>query len=102
MIQTMLSRGFAYCADDGSIYYSIKRFKNYGKLANLDFSGIQESVRIDNDEYDKDVAADFVLWKAWKEEDGENFWEEEFEIPDLTPTLSCEEREQATKKITIK
>ena len=41
---------------------------------------MKESVRIDNDEYDKDSAADFVLWKAYKPEDGENFWEEEFLI----------------------
>jgi len=81
MIQTMLNRGFAYLADDGSVYYSISKFKKYGNLANLDMSGMKESVRIDNDEYEKDVAADFVLWKAWKKSDGENFWEESFEIP---------------------
>lgn len=80
MIQTMLNRGYAYFADDGSIYYSIKKYKKYGKLANLDLSGMKESVRIDNDEYEKDVAADFVLWKWWKKEDGENFWEETFDI----------------------
>jgi len=41
---------------------------------------MKSSVRIDNDEYEKDNVADFVLWKAWKQEDGENFWEEEFMI----------------------
>lgn len=45
---------------------------------------MKESVRIDNDEYEKDVAADFVLWKAWKQEDGENFWEEEFTVDSKT------------------
>lgn len=80
MIQTMLNRGFAYLADDGSVYYSIAKFKNYGKLAHLDMLWMQESVRVDNDEYDKDAAADFVLWKAWKKEDGDNFWEETFTI----------------------
>lgn len=80
MIQTMLNRGYAYHADDGSIYYSISKYKKYGKLANLDMSGMKESVRIDNDEYEKEVTADFVLWKGWKAEDGENYWEEEFEI----------------------
>ncbi|MDA9129377.1 cysteine--tRNA ligase [Candidatus Gracilibacteria bacterium] len=79
MIQTLLNRGYAYLAE-GSIYYSVKKFKKYGQLVNLDMKGMKESVRIDNDEYDKDVAADFVLWKAWKDEDGENFWEEEFTI----------------------
>ena len=80
MIQTMLNKGYAYLAEDGSIYYSIAKFQNYGKLANLDFSGMKTSVRIDNDEYEKEVAADFALWKAWKENDGENAWEAEFEI----------------------
>ena len=41
---------------------------------------MKSSVRIDNDEYEKENIADFVLWKAWKPEDGENYWEEEFEI----------------------
>jgi cysteinyl-tRNA synthetase len=80
MIQTMLNRGYAYLADDGSIYFDIKKSKRYGQLANLDMSSLKESVRIDNDEYDKENASDFVLWKAWKSEDGENFWTEEFEI----------------------
>lgn len=81
MIQTMINRGYAYYADDGSIYYNISKFKKYGQLAHLDISGMKSSVRIDNDEYDKEHAADFVLWKAWRETDGENFWEESFDIP---------------------
>ncbi len=87
MIQTMLNRGFAYYAEDGSIYYDISKFKKYGKLAHLDMKGMKTSVRIDNDEYEKDNAADFVLWKAWKKEDGENFWEEEFEIDKKTKKI---------------
>ena len=79
MINTMLNRWFAYEAE-GSIYFEVKKFKKYGKLANLDFDGMKESVRIDNDEYDKESAADFVLWKWWKDEDGENFWDETFMI----------------------
>ena len=80
MIQTMLNRKNAYLADDWSIYFNVKTFKKYWKLANLDMSWMKESVRIDNDEYDKESAADFALWKAYKDEDGENYWEEEFEI----------------------
>jgi len=80
MIQTMLNRGYAYLADDGSIYYSISKYKKYWRLANLDMKWLKQSVRIDNDEYEKDVAADFVLWKWWKQEDGENFWEETFTV----------------------
>lgn len=63
-------------ADDGSIYYRVEKFKNYGKLANLDIKGMISNVRINNDEYEKDQLADFALWKAYnKEADGENFWE---------------------------
>lgn len=80
MIQTMLNRGYAYLADDGSIYYSIKKYKKYGNLAHLDTSWMKSSVRIDNDEYEKDNVGDFVLWKAHKESDGENSWDVEFEI----------------------
>jgi cysteinyl-tRNA synthetase len=80
MIHTMLKRGYAYYAEDGSIYFDISKSKNYGKLAHLDFSGMKTSVRINNDEYEKESAADFVIWKAWKGEDGENFWEERFLI----------------------
>gem|GEM_PF-6548766 len=43
---------------------------------------MKQSVRINNDEYDKESAADFALWKAWKEDDGENYWEKEFVFGD--------------------
>lgn len=80
MINTMLKRWNAYLANDWSIYFKISSFKNYWKLANLDMSGMRESVRINNDEYEKDSASDFALWKAYSIEDGENYWEWEFEI----------------------
>ena len=87
MIQTLLNKGFAYIADDGSIYYSIEKFQNYGKLAHLDISGMKTSVRINNDEYAKDQAADFALWKAWDKSDGENVWEAEFQIWEETKII---------------
>ena len=80
MINTMLKRWYAYLSDDNSIYYNISKFKDYWKLAHIDFSWMKTSVRINNDEYEKDQACDFVLWKAWKKSDWENFWEEEFEV----------------------
>jgi len=87
IIQGILDKWYAYLWDDGSVYYEIKKFKRYGELAHLDFSGMKASVRIDNDEYDKENAADFALWKAWKEEDWENFWEAEFQIGGEKHTL---------------
>ncbi len=80
MINTMLNRKNAYMSDDWSIYFDVKSFKWYWKFANLDMSWMKDWVRVDNDEYDKDSAADFVLWKAWKESDWENFWNEKFVI----------------------
>lgn len=87
MIQTMINRKNAYMADDGSVYFDIKSYKKYGKLANLDMKGMKTSVRIDNDEYDKENAADFVLWKSWKEADWDNFWMWEFIIDGDKVTL---------------
>jgi len=80
MINTMLKRKNAYLSDDGSVYFDVKSYKKYWKFANLDMSWMKSWARVDSDEYDKDSASDFVLWKAWKESDWENFWEEEFEI----------------------
>ena len=82
IIDGLIKKGYAYIAEDWSIYYSVAKFKNYGNLAHLDFKGMISSVRIDNDEYDKEQAADFALWKAYDpESDGENKWEIEISIP---------------------
>jgi cysteinyl-tRNA synthetase len=81
IINGLLKKGFAYLADDGSIYYSIEKFKSYGQLANLNVEWMKSSVRINNDEYEKESVADFVLWKSYdKERDGDNFWEGKFQI----------------------
>ncbi len=62
---------------DGSIYYSINKFKGYGKLVNLDKQELLDNAdgRLDEDEYDKENARDFALWKAYTKDDGEVFWE---------------------------
>src|SRR5580698_6894419 len=73
-IEQLAERGFTY-PSDGSIYYRIAKFPDYGKLSHNDFSGIRSGARVDVDEYDKANARDFVLWKAPK--DGEPFWESE-------------------------
>ena len=80
MINTMLRRWNAYVSDDGSIYFKVSTYKKYWKFANLDLKNLKDWVRIDNDEYEKESFWDFVLWKAWKQEDSDNFWEEEFEV----------------------
>lgn len=63
MIQGLLDKEYAYLAEDGSIYYSVDKFVNYGKLAHIDRSNLISGVRIKNDEYNKDQASDFALWK---------------------------------------
>jgi cysteinyl-tRNA synthetase len=68
-------KGFAYRAEDGSYYYRIASFPGYGKLSKKDFGGMEDGARVDLDEYDKDSARDFALWKAPKS--GEAFWETE-------------------------
>ncbi|MFA6963580.1 MAG: cysteine--tRNA ligase [Patescibacteria group bacterium] len=74
-VESLISNGYAYKADDGSVYFSIDKFKNYGQLSKLDKEGIKSGARVAQDDYDKENPADFVLWKAWSEKDGEIFWE---------------------------
>ena len=66
-------KGFAYRADDGSYYFRIAKFPGYGKLSKKDFAGMEDGARVDVDDYDKDSARDFALWKAPKP--GEASWE---------------------------
>ncbi len=71
-IEKLSERGYTY-QTDGSVYYRISKFPDYGKLSHNDFSGIRAGARVDVDEYDKANARDFVLWKASK--NGEPFWD---------------------------
>lgn len=88
IINKLLKKGVAYLWEDNSVYYDISKFEDYGKFANLDFSWMKSWARVDNDEYDKENASDFVLWKAYKEEDWDNFWKEKFMIPKNPPVAS--------------
>ncbi len=72
-IRALVDKGFAYRTEDGSYYYRIAKFPEYGKLSKKDFDGIENGARVDVDEYDKDNARDFALWKAPKP--GEASWE---------------------------
>jgi len=78
IIETLLKKGFAYKADDG-IYFDISKLKNYGELAQLKKTSLKTgaSERVLKDEYDKENANDFVLWKFYDEKDGDVFWETE-------------------------
>jgi len=75
MIDTLISRGLAYQADDKSVYFRINKFADYGKLAHFDVTQLQSTGRVKHDEYDKEHIGDFALWKAWDEEDGDVGWE---------------------------
>jgi cysteinyl-tRNA synthetase len=74
-IAELEQKGIAYRTDDGSYYFRIAKFPEYGKLSKKDFAGMTDGARVDVDEYDKDNARDFALWKAPKP--GEAFWETE-------------------------
>lgn len=75
MIQTLVEGGYAYQAEDGSVYFRLSRFPRYGKLAHLNLEELRPSGRIRNDEYEKESVGDFALWKAWNEADGAVGWE---------------------------
>src|SRR5579864_1567449 len=72
-VAKLVERGIAYRTEDGSYYFRIAKFSQYGKLSKKDFSGMLDGARVDVDEYDKDSARDFALWKAPKP--GEASWE---------------------------
>jgi cysteinyl-tRNA synthetase len=72
LIQRLQKNTYTYDSE-GSIYYRIAKFKDYGKLSKIDLSGIKAGARVDNDRYDKESARDFALWKGPKP--GEHFWE---------------------------
>ncbi|HRI36706.1 MAG TPA: cysteine--tRNA ligase [bacterium] len=79
--QKLLDTGYAYLAEDGSVYYRIKSFRRYGEFAHIDVSEMKDGVRVSNDEYEKESVADFALWKAYDPDaDGENTWDAEFVI----------------------
>ncbi len=77
LISILLDNGLAY-ERNGSVYFSIAKFADYGKLARLDVSGMQDGVRVDSDEYGKDNVRDFVLWKTRVDTDGEVYWNSPF------------------------
>ncbi len=75
MIRELEAKGIAYRAEDGSVYFRLSRFADYGKLAHLNLDELRPSGRVQSDDYEKESIGDFALWKAWDENDGEVKWD---------------------------
>src|SRR6266571_3165247 len=78
LIDKLIGRGLAYKAAEGSVYFSIEKYRarglQYGQLVNLNFDEMRVGERVSSDEYAKEAVADFALWKARAPEDGDVFW----------------------------
>lgn len=79
LTQQLLDKGFAYKTNSGDVFFKISAFKDYGKMAGIDLSALKSNAdgRL-ADEYEKEDAQDFVLWKAYSEKDGDVVWEAPF------------------------
>lgn len=69
VIESLLEKGFAYISEDGSVYFSIDKYDNYGKLSGLENREVKAGARVAQDEYEKENAQDFALWKAAKDDE---------------------------------
>jgi cysteinyl-tRNA synthetase len=82
LIETLIARGIAYKASDGSVYFSISKYQGcgcqYGQLLKLNFDEMRAGERVSADEYEKESVADFALWKARVPDDGDIFWPSPF------------------------
>jgi cysteinyl-tRNA synthetase len=82
LIEKLIARGIAYKASDGSVYFSIEKYRgcgcNYGQLLKLNFDEMRAGERVKSDEYAKESIADFALWKSRAPDDGEIFWPSPF------------------------
>jgi len=78
LIEKLMAGGLAYKAADGSVYFSIEKYRaggrQYGQLVKLNFEEMRVGKRVSSDEYEKEAAADFALWKSRAVDDGEVFW----------------------------
>ena len=75
LVSKLVESGVAYQSDDGSVYFNVRKFPGYGKLAHIDFDNQRTGARCASDEYDKENVGDFALWKAWEESDGPVGWD---------------------------
>ena len=77
IIQQLMENGHAYKSDDGSIYFDVASFPEYGKLSHAKIDSLKAGARVKQDTYDKENAQDFALWKAYDKDDGDVFWDTE-------------------------
>ena len=75
LVSKLIEKGVAYKSEDGSVYFSVTKFPQYGQLAHIDFDNQRTGARCAADEYDKENVGDFALWKAWEESDGPVAWD---------------------------
>ena len=75
LVSKLIEKGVAYKSEDGSVYFAVRKFPGYGKLAHIDFDHQQTGARCAADEYDKENVGDFALWKAWEASDGPVGWD---------------------------
>ena len=74
-IQQLEKKGYTYASEDGSVFFKIAQFPDYGKLANLNPEQLKSGDRVEDDEYGNEEGRDFALWKGYKSQDGEVKWE---------------------------
>ena len=75
LVSKLMEKGVAYQSEDKSVYFKVREFPGYGKLAHIDFDSQRTGLRCAADEYDKENVGDFALWKAWEESDGPVAWD---------------------------
>jgi cysteinyl-tRNA synthetase len=79
LVHALHEKGYAYRAPDGSVYFDVSKFKDYGALSGVKLNSLRPAGRVSSDHYEeKNEAADFALWKAREPDDGDVFWESEF------------------------
>lgn len=75
IVARLFEKGLAYQSEDGSVYFSVSRLPQYGRLAHLDREHLRVGARVADDEYEKEGYGDFALWKAYEASDGDVVWD---------------------------